>query len=434
MRCEVTRRLALSYVNHGEEAAALDVLLPASTDTRFTAEERLELQAFCLAVRAALGESDGIAAAIEPIERALPSASPGTQVRIMQRLANAAFCLGDLDAAERFAHAAALLASELSMDTLAALCYGTLYSIAVHVDTDTRRARAFLRAQAAAAERAANASLRVYALRAEFTLAAINGELAAAHTTEALLAKLVDARAYRDTFAMRTSQALLHVVSGDIRKAEATLATAPSASMSSAETGFRDALLTVLMLARGDRSGAERALERGLLTEAASDYFSRTRVGCAYALRGVAFWMLDRPVQARKSFGFDATQLPQRYRVLVDALHTLTEFPHPLPNRAAVATLCSNLETADFSAYATLVRMLVARDANEVELSATEIETLRVFDRFGGRATDVALALGKSKYTVQNQIQSAIKKIGCSGRAEALAYARRRGWLDTSDS
>ncbi len=73
-------------------------------------------------------------------------------------------------------------------------------------------------------------------------------------------------------------------------------------------------------------------------------------------------------------------------------------------------------------------------DANDVELSAAELETLREFDRFGGRAADVAKALGKSKFTVQNQIQSAIKKLGCSGRAEALAYARQRGWLDRASN
>jgi DNA-binding CsgD family transcriptional regulator len=125
--------------------------------------------------------------------------------------------------------------------------------------------------------------------------------------------------------------------------------------------------------------------------------------------------------------------LPAHYRIQIEALRKLIGFRHPLPNRGAVAALCQDLEEADFSAYAVLIRRLVDRDANEVELSATEIETLRVFDRYGGRATDVAKALGKSKYTVQNQIQSAIKKIGCSGRAEALAYARQRGWLDATD-
>jgi DNA-binding CsgD family transcriptional regulator len=81
-----------------------------------------------------------------------------------------------------------------------------------------------------------------------------------------------------------------------------------------------------------------------------------------------------------------------------------------------------------------VLKQLVDLDANDAELSAAELETLREFDRAGGRAADVAKALGKSKFTVQNQIQSAIKKLGCSGRAEALAYARQRGWLDRAPS
>jgi DNA-binding CsgD family transcriptional regulator len=434
MRCEVARRLALSHVNHGDERAALAVLLPASTDPAFSAEERLEMHAFCIAVRAAMGESAGVATAIEEIERAMPSASPGTQARILQRLANAAFCLGDLAEAERFAHGAVQLATELSMDTLAATGYGVLYSVAAHIDDDAQRARAFLRAQAAAAERAANTALRVYALRAEFILAAANGETETARKVEALLAHLVDARAYRDAFGMRHARALLYLVASEIRKAESTLATVAPASMTAAEQAFRDALLVVLMLARGDRQGAVRALERGLLAEAANDYLSRSYFDRAHALRAVAFWALDRPIQARRALEFDAKWLPERDRILVDALGALTEFRHPLPNRDAVATLCESLERADFTAYSILIQRLVSRDANEVELSATEIETLRYFDRYGGRATDVARVMGKSRYTVQNQIQSAIKKIGCSGRSEALAYARQRGWLDAADS
>jgi DNA-binding CsgD family transcriptional regulator len=88
------------------------------------------------------------------------------------------------------------------------------------------------------------------------------------------------------------------------------------------------------------------------------------------------------------------------------------------------------LVDAGFRAYAGLLKKLVELDANDVELSAAELEILREFDRFGGRAVDVAKSLGKSKFTVQNQIQSVIRKLGCSGRAEALAYARQRGWLD----
>ena len=433
MRCEIIRRLVSSYVNRGDAQAALAVLLPTLNDIELSGEEQLEMRAFYAAVRSVAGDDAGIAIEIAQIETELASTSPAMQARILQRLANAAFYLGDLDTAERYAQTGASLAVDLSMDTLAALYYGMLFSIAAHADTNTRRARAFLGAQAAAAERAANTALHVYAIRSEFTLAAVNGEVENAGNADALLAKLSDARAYRDTVTIRMSRAMLYVVSGEIRKAEATLMTAPVAFMTPSDQAFRDALLIVLMLVRGDRAGATRALERGLLVEVAGDYLGRSQLDYAYALRAIAFWMLDRPVQARKLFSFDATLLPQRDLVLVEAFRALTEFQHPLPHRNAVDALCRRLEEADFGAFAVLVRRLVGRDANEVALSATEIETLRVFDRYGGRATDVAKALGKSKFTVQNQIQSAIKKIGCSGRAEALAYARQRGWLDATD-
>jgi ATP/maltotriose-dependent transcriptional regulator MalT len=433
MRCEITRRLAVNYFNRGNVQAALEVLTPALDDGEITGEEQLEIRAFHTATRAAAGENHGIASEIERIEASISSTSPAWQARILQRLATAAFYLGDLDGAERYAHNAARLAVDLSMDTLAALCYAMLYNVAGHADENARRARVFLSAQAAAAERAANTALHVYALRSEFALAAVNGEIDNADKADAMLGKLVDARAYRDTVAIRMSRALLYVVSGEIRKAEATLKTAPAAFMTPSDQAFRDSLLIVLMLARGDREGAGRALEPGLLFEAATDYLGRAQQDYAYTFRAVAFWMLDRPVQARKLFAFDATLLPQRDRILVEAFRALTEFQHPLPHRNAVDAICRRLEEADFTAYAVLVRRLVGRDANEIALSATEIETLRVFDRYGGRATDVAKALGKSKFTVQNQIQSAIRKIGCSGRAEALAYARQRGWLDATD-
>ena len=432
MRCEVLHRLAMSYLARGEVNDALKLLLPAVGDPAFSAEEHLVIRTLCTLVRAMNGETADIHESITEIDLAMTSVAAVTQARMLQRLAVAAFYFGDLDASERLAHRAALLAVELSMDTLAALSYGTLYSIATSIDGNTRRARNFLRDQGLAAERAANTALRVFALRGEFQLAAINAETERAQSVDAALAKLVDARTYRDTFAMRTSRALLHISTGDLKKAEAPLA-APASDMSPAEAAFRDALLVLLMLARGDRAGASKALERALLTEAALDHYSRVRISCAYAFRAVGFWMLDRPLQARRSFGFDAAPLPQHYRILVEALRSLTECRHPLPDRSAAAGLCRDLEEADFGAYAALVRLLVERDANEVALSSTEIETLRVFDRYGGRAVDVAKALGKSRYTVQNQIQSAIKKIGCSGRAEALAYARQRGWLDPTD-
>jgi DNA-binding CsgD family transcriptional regulator len=184
----------------------------------------------------------------------------------------------------------------------------------------------------------------------------------------------------------------------------------------------------------GQRAAAEAALDRGLVAEVPDNFWSAVDIARAFAFRGVAFWILGRTAQARKSFEFDASGLPPRERILIAACKTVTAGPYPLPHAAAIAPACRALEDAGLGAYASLLRMLTERDANDVELSPAEIETLREFDRYGGRAADVAKALGKSKFTVQNQIQSAIRKLGCSGRAEALAYARKRGWLDPTPS
>ena len=203
----------------------------------------------------------------------------------------------------------------------------------------------------------------------------------------------------------------------------------PRASFSSAELVRLDAFLVLLLLLRGKRSEVATILERSLLAEAPRDLAGRLEMAYAYAYRGIAYWVLDRPAQARKAFEFNTGDLPRRDRLVVDVFKGLAQLPHPLPGSSDVDQLASTLVTGSYRAYAELLNQIVKLDANDVELSPTELETLREFDRYGGRAADVARALGKSRFTVQNQIQSAIKKLGCSGRAEALAYARQRGWL-----
>lgn len=436
MRSATVRKLALTYVNRGMLTEALDTLKPLESDTSISLEDRLDVWTMSIVFTAVAGkrERSEIDAQISDVERQISNVRPDIQARLIQRLGMAAFYNSNAEAAERLSQDAALMAIELGMDTLAAAAYGTLYSLAASVDPDTARARTFSRSQAAAAERAANTALRVYALRAQYVIAAIDVDIEEARTLESTLSSLVDASTYRQTFLFRLARALQFLATGDLAKADATMGSMPLASLTIAERLRREALLTLFSLLRGKRSEASTALDRGLLSEAPSDLGGRIEMAHAYAYRGAAFWALDRPAQARRAFDFDMGTLPRRDRILVDAFKALSSLPHPLPNSDAIEELCKPLLAAGFRAYAALLRKLVELDANDVELSAAELETLREFDRYGGRAADVAKALGKSRYTVQNQIQSAIKKLGCSGRAEALAYARQRGWLDRASN
>ena len=434
MRSEVSRRLARNYFNRGMAAEAVAVLDPLITDTSIALADRLETRAVWAGLAAAAGTVTPaeIKQVIDEVERELSAGRPSAQVRILQVLGHAAYWSGDLAAAERLSQDAALLATDLGMETHAALAYGMLYNVAGLVDRDHKRARSFLHSQAGAAERGSSTSLLVYALRAEYSIVVMNAEVVEAERLEAILTNFSDARSYRDSFGYRYARALFHIARLEFGIAASTLRSIATNTMSPSERAVSEAFCIVLDLVRDNRSTAARAIDRGLLSDAGHDFWGRTEIARAHALRGLAFWSLDRPAQARKSFGFDMTDLPQHDRVLIDAFKSVSELPHPLSNQKDIDAMCVALQQADFTAYSVLLRALVARDLNDVELSAAEIETLRVFDQVGGRAVDVAAALGKSKFTVQNQIQSAIRKLGCSGRAEAIAYARKRGWLDST--
>ncbi len=436
LRAEVSRRLAITLANRGATKEALAVLAPLAGDATLPPDDRLECDALSTALRASSGEANRaeIKKQIAELEPLLTLATAPAQVRLLQRLGAAAFYAGDFEAAERHSHDCVLIARELGMDGLAASAYATLSSIAGLVDADALRARSFSRSQAAAAERAANTSLRVFALRTQYMIAIEGAAFAEADTIEAELGGLVDARAYRDTATFRQMRALGFAAAGALDKAESTLRMMPSGALSNADRALRDAFLALVLLLAEKRADAEALLLPGLLHDATHDVYSQQRLAYAFAFRGLAYWGLGRTAQARRAFAFDAGDISARERVLIDTLKAFSSLPHPLPGDGPLGGVGEALRRAGFGAYAELLRRLAARAANTVQLSPAEIETLRVFDRFGGRAVDVAKALGKSTYTVQNQIQSAIKKLGCSGRAEALAYARQRGWLDTTPS
>jgi DNA-binding NarL/FixJ family response regulator len=74
-------------------------------------------------------------------------------------------------------------------------------------------------------------------------------------------------------------------------------------------------------------------------------------------------------------------------------------------------------------------RHLVDEVAAEASLlTKTELAVLQALAE-GRGPKDIALESGRSVYTIQAHIQNIIKKLGCSGRNEALTMARKRGLL-----
>jgi DNA-binding CsgD family transcriptional regulator len=67
--------------------------------------------------------------------------------------------------------------------------------------------------------------------------------------------------------------------------------------------------------------------------------------------------------------------------------------------------------------------------ATIVTLTRSELDVLRAL-KSGGTTADIADRMGRSSHTVLTHLKSACAKIGCSGRAAAVAYALDMGWID----
>ena len=93
------------------------------------------------------------------------------------------------------------------------------------------------------------------------------------------------------------------------------------------------------------------------------------------------------------------------------------------------------LEILGYGGYARYVRHVVAHAESshapddEVKLTPSEQKIVRLL-ALGHKPKEIASEMGRSVFTIQTHIQNLIEKLGCHGRVEAVAVARRMGYLD----
>ena len=429
MRAECASRLTSILLSAGKFDRALEVISPLLGDADLDRNDRLLIQSICAGAFAAAGRSEPARGLIERLVPKLRTAAPETRAIALTRLGSAAFYIGDLAGAEEYASDAAALCHDLGMESVAAHAYGTLCGVAVVSDRTCLRALAFAKQQASSAERAGNVALRVVGLRAQLDLAAESGDFEAAQAADVALLALPDTRTHRDALPTRIARALLWASRDEPKRAAALVASASDRALSPPERAYRNIFAGLLSLIDGDRETARLAIEKPLLLEATENYIDRRYAALTYAFRGIVLWALDRPAQARRAFAMDTTFLAERDHVLIEALRAVTALPHPLPNPTAFDWICDLLATASLDGYSLLLRKLARRETEHVVLTPAELETLRAFEQLGQTTAQIAAHLGKSYHTVDTQVKTIIRKLGCSGRAEALAFARKQGWL-----
>lgn len=187
--------------------------------------------------------------------------------------------------------------------------------------------------------------------------------------------------------------------------------------------------------AAGDRESAEAAA-KGFAEAAQWNEAQRSRGGSEVRARvfyALALILMERSSSANnvlRELETGAARLSQPLRTLVIAaravyVHTETGAAH-----AELTGRLAELGKAGLGGFARLINALpLPTHASSPRFSALTKMELRVLQSLsaGETSRQVGEALGRSSQTVDSHVKSIIKKLGCSGRREAIALARAQG-------
>lgn len=214
---------------------------------------------------------------------------------------------------------------------------------------------------------------------------------------------------------------------GNISLATAALTSGDSDRLTPSERAFGDALLGLLLTAR-KREGAVALLERPVLIAAEKDFERRRFLAYAQVYHALGQWLLGRGRAARRAPTPDFSTVTPRDAALLTVITTICSTSRQTTTDRQLSQLTEPLLALQLDGHARFLRHVLA-PATVTQLTRTELEVLREL-RVGGRTADVADRLGKSSHTVLSHLKSACSKIGCSGRAAAVAYAQEMGWIE----
>lgn len=359
---------------------------------------------------------------------------PAERAKILQRLGVAAMRLTLPGATvQQYLTRALPLASDSGMFGLAARSYGVLANLVFFYDDDFTRAAWYAQqgmgAATKAGDRLALQTALLQLITIEYTrgnaerLTALERQFAEAATSDTTrMALVVPARAFAAGWEGRFDEAH-RMLSGALERIYH-----PS------ERAFLTAVCALMLVADGQRDRGLALIAPALELTSGDTPFLRIR----------------RQAELTRLLCAAAEALAGRTTNALRLVHRSTgDAPAVEATREAVATLCRAakntalrddvverlqvLHTLGYGGVARLLQAAVERritvePEHTLTLTKTEMAVLRALAD-GRGPKDIALETGRSVYTVQVHIKNLIRKLGCSGRNEALTVARKHGLL-----
>ena len=178
---------------------------------------------------------------------------------------------------------------------------------------------------------------------------------------------------------------------------------------------------------------ASEALDDAIRVRPSSAY-ERRQLEFARSLAALAIGIVGRSAAAirslrRAKIASDSLSV----RALCSASLALLKTTKSVAYDRSFIDALDELRALQYGGYALLLEAVFHhlkqfRQQAILRLTKSETEVLEALSS-GSSAKGIANERGRSVHTIQAQIRSVIDKLGCSGRGEALAVARREGLL-----
>lgn len=433
LRTSVAIRLALILTNQQRETVPLLEPLLSTALPRNLRGEILSLLAISHAygghrreAKLAIAEAEALAIEVD---------NDQDVAKILHRLSTAMARLGlPVNKVRLMQERAAALAADQGLWGLAGRCFSSLASISLFYEGDTTK-------EAWYAQQAATASLKagdkVNVQTALLQLMDIEGRRGNSDRLQALEKQLA-------TVASTDTNRLIYVVPvramsaawhGNFDHAHRLMATvAENPRFLEFDRAFNAALDALFLIVENRRDEALPLVNKALSliekTESALPHALRQNE-IARLLCVVVECLAGRRVSAERIARSNvSTNSPA-----VEALRCAATCLMRLGARSSTEELGEHLEQLSDAGYGGLSRIIeiaVGRwqggMQSSSDLTAAQIEILEALAE-GQTPKEIAQSTGRSLFTIQTHIQNVIKRLGCSGRHEAVSVARSRGIL-----
>jgi len=427
LRGALSMQLASIAVSQVRPDDAIPVLRGLMVDELIEPKVRLLAAALLASASAMAGEDILARDAIGFCSSALDTGSVEVRALVNYRLAYAHLYLGEPSIAEGYATESVQLAHSVGVESIVARGYAVLQAVAAMTYADALLVRKYAEACTRAAIAAGDRALHIFGLQAQLLLGSYQGDDELYERVERGLLDLGAERPTQNMLWLRFAKVLREVGRGNVALAISVLKALESDKLRAAERVFADSLLALLLATR-HRDEALTLLSRPVLMVAEKDFESRRLFAHAQVYNALAQWLAGRGRAARRMPNPDFTAVTPRDAALLTVMTTISSTSRQTTTARQIAQLTEPLLALQLDGHPRFLRFLL-EPATVVALTRTELDVLRAL-RHGGTTSDIADRLCRSSHTVLSHLKSACSKIGCSGRAAAVAYAVNMGWLD----